>query len=401
MRLAMCIGGLLAILVVVPVARGADTKPAEELARLKKDLEKTWETLRSERKPGTTEAEQKAAVARYYKQAAALGRRALTVAETYPDAPEALKAVVWTLNSLDFSSETAPVHNAAYDLMARRYLDNDDILPVIRLAWVDAAKTTHAESFLRAAVERSTNLKVRALACFTLGRHQEQLIIAARDLDHPARGKPMQEWLGPERSRRIRELKPQELKREAEALFERTIREFADLQPMGKDFPPLGEQAHGDLFKMRNLAPGCTVPEIEGEDIDGKPMKLSDFRGKVTVISFWATWCGPCMGMVPDEKALVERMKGRPFVLIGVNGDEDRSRAKEVSAKEGIHWRSFWDGRGPDGIPVKWGVSGWPTVYLIDAKGVIRDGSLSLHGAALDKAVEDLVAETEAPAKKP
>ncbi|HKI21350.1 MAG TPA: TlpA family protein disulfide reductase, partial [Isosphaeraceae bacterium] len=97
----------------------------------------------------------------------------------------------------------------------------------------------------------------------------------------------------------------------------------------------------------------------------------------------------------------VARMNGRPFVLIGVNGDEDRSRAKEVSAKEGIHWRSFWDGGGPDGIPVKWGVSGWPTVYLIDAKGVIRDGSLSLRGAALDKAVEDLVAEAEAAAKKP
>ena len=273
--------------------------------------------------------------------------------------------------------------------------------PSSRLAWVDAAQTTHAESFLRAAIERSTNLKVRALACFTLGRHQEQLIIAARDLDHPARGKPMREWLGPERTRRIRELKPEELKREAEALFERTIQEFADLQPMGKAFNPLGEQARGDLFKMRNLAPGRTVPEIEGEDIDGKPMKLSDFRGKVTVISFWATWCGPCMGMVPGEKALVERMKGRPFVLIGVNGDDDRAKAKAVSAKEGIHWRSFWDGRGPDGIPVKWGVSGWPTVYLIDAKGVIHDGSLGLRGAALDKAVEDLVAETEAASKKP
>jgi thiol-disulfide isomerase/thioredoxin len=143
------------------------------------------------------------------------------------------------------------------------------------------------------------------------------------------------------------------------------------------------------------------TPEIEGEDIEGTPMKLANFRGKVILISFWATWCGPCMGMVPDEKNLVERMKGRPFVLVGMNGDEDRSRAREVAAREGISWRSFWEGGRPDGIPVRWGIVGWPTVYLIDAYGVIRDEGSRLRGADLDKAVEELVTEAEAAAKKP
>src|SRR5262249_135939 len=82
------------------------------------------------------------------------------------------------------------------------------------------------------------------------------------------------------------------------------------------------------------------------------------------------------MEQVPHEKALVERMKGRPFVLIGVNGDDDREKAKAVSAREGVNWRSFWPG-GPDrGIPLEWGVSLWPTVYVIDANGVIRDDGL-------------------------
>ena len=242
---------------------------------------------------------------------------------------------------------------------------------------------------------------MRALACFNLGRHQQQLIIAARNLDHPARGEFVRGRLGPEQVRRIRERKPEDLKREAEMLYERTIKEYGDLQPMGKVSPPLGEQARGDLFRLHHLEPGCTVPEIDGEDIDGRPMKLSEFRGKVVVISFWASWCGPCMGMVPPEKALVERMKGRPFVLVGVNGDEDRSAAKTVAAKEGINWRSFWDGGRLEGTAVKCGVSTWPTVYLVDAKGAIRDGGLGLRGAALDKAVADLVAEAEAAAKKP
>jgi hypothetical protein len=104
------------------------------------------------------------------------------------------------------------------------------------------------------------------------------------------------------------------------------------------------------------------------------------------------------MGMVPDERALVSRMKGRPFVLLGVNGDDDLAKAKEVSAKEGITWRSFWNG-GPHGpISLKWGVSGWPTVYLIDAHGIIRHDTM--RGPTLDKAVEALVAEAEASEKK-
>ena len=196
----------------------------------------------------------------------------------------------------------------------------------------------------------------------------------------------------------LRSLKPDELRREAATLFERTVREFSDARPLGKDFLALGEQAAGARFRLRNLEVGCTVPEIVGEDIDGKPMKLSEFRGKVVVISFWATWCGPCMGMVPGEKALVERMRGRPFVLIGVNGDDDRGQAKAVSVKEGINWRSFWEGGRQEGTPVRWAIDGWPTVYLIDAKGMIRDDALLGHD--LDKAVEALVAEAEAESKK-
>ena len=103
------------------------------------------------------------------------------------------------------------------------------------------------------------------------------------------------------------------------------------------------------------------------------------------------------MGLVPHEKALVDRMKGRPFVLVGVNGDDDREKARVVSGKEEITWRSFWSGGGPFGpIPKKWGIRGWPTVYLIDAKGVIRNDLIDgLDDDSLLKAVEPLVVEAE------
>ena len=80
-------GVLLAVVVGVPAARGADTKPADELARLKKDLEKSWEILEGERKPGTTDAEQRAAVDRYYERTRELARRALAAGRGEPGGP--------------------------------------------------------------------------------------------------------------------------------------------------------------------------------------------------------------------------------------------------------------------------------------------------------------------------
>ena len=117
------------------------------------------------------------------------------------------------------------------------------------------------------------------------------------------------------------------LRAESEALLERVINEFggiplapkwAKVKPDGRT---LADSARSKLEAMRSLAVGRVAPEIERQDIDGKPMKLSEYRGKVVVLCFWGTWCGPCMAMVPLEKALVERLKGRPFALLGINSD--------------------------------------------------------------------------------
>ena len=181
---------------------------------------------------------------------------------------------------------------------------------------------------------------------------------------------------------------------ETEKALETVIRDYADCPRLMKDGQrTLGEEAKQELYELQNLRVGKVAPGIEGQDLDGVKFKLSDYRGKVTTIAYWATWCGACMEMVPHERKLVERMKNLPFVLIGVNGDDDRNKAKQATVKESMTWRSFWNGtNGPHGpISQAWNVRAWPTVYVLDSKGVIRAKGVS--GKDLDAVVDQLVKE--------
>ena len=105
--------------------------------------------------------------------------------------------------------------------------------------------------------------------------------------------------------------------------------------------------------------------------------------------------------MYPHERSLVKRLKDKPFALIGVNSDKDLTKLRPRLKQENITWRSFWSG--PEGawgpIPMQWNVQGWPTLYLLDHRGVIR--FRGLRGAkAIDTAIDQLLAELEQDPKK-
>jgi hypothetical protein len=96
--------------------------------------------------------------------------------------------------------------------------------------------------------------------------------------------------------------------------------------------------------------------------------------------------------MYPHERSLVKRLEGQPFVLLGVNSDRDREALKKVMKKQGITWRSFWNGGSTQGpISSAWNVRGWPTIYVLDHKGVIR--YKNVRGERMDEAVDKLLAE--------
>jgi hypothetical protein len=101
--------------------------------------------------------------------------------------------------------------------------------------------------------------------------------------------------------------------------------------------------------------------------------------------------------MYPHERSLVKKMEGKPFALVGVNSDSDRAALKKVLQEENITWRSFFDG-GKIGGPIatRWAVEGWPTLYVIDHKGVIRHKHVGSPGdKVLDDEIEKLVKEAE------
>jgi hypothetical protein len=105
--------------------------------------------------------------------------------------------------------------------------------------------------------------------------------------------------------------------------------------------------------------------------------------------------------MYPHERSLVKRLEGKPFALVGINSDKDLDELHAAMAQEQITWPSWFDG-GSTGGPIAslYQVRAWPTIYVLDRRGVIR--FKDVRGEALDKAVDTLLAEPgPAPKEKP
>jgi AhpC/TSA family protein len=98
--------------------------------------------------------------------------------------------------------------------------------------------------------------------------------------------------------------------------------------------------------------------------------------------------------MYGHERSLVQRFRGRPFVILGVNSDEDRHMLRKVMARQGLPWRAWWDGGQPGGpVATRYQVRAWPTIFVIDADGIIRYSGNQLAGQ--EQIIEKLVRQAE------
>lgn len=194
----------------------------------------------------------------------------------------------------------------------------------------------------------------------------------------------------------LKQLDPEKIVAEAEELAKLIEQKYKDAKlPRGT----VGEtvtRLMTSLRNMPNLRVGKNAPEIESTTLDGKKAKLSDLRGKVVVLDFWATWCGPCRAMIPHERELVERLKDKPFVFVSISADAEKDTLTKFLDKTPMPW-VHWHNGATGGAMDTYSIEFFPTIYVLDDKGVIR--YKGVRGEAMDKAVDTLLKEKEDAAK--
>jgi thiol-disulfide isomerase/thioredoxin len=146
------------------------------------------------------------------------------------------------------------------------------------------------------------------------------------------------------------------------------------------------------------LFPSCSADatvgqplDIKFQSIDGKAVDLSAMKGKVVLVDFWATWCGPCVGEIPHVKAAYEKLHSKGFEIVGISLDSDKGRLEAFVKEKGMTWPQFFDGKGwKNEISTKFGIHSIPAMWLVDKKGKLVDKNGRQDLAAK---VEKLLAE--------
>jgi thiol-disulfide isomerase/thioredoxin len=101
---------------------------------------------------------------------------------------------------------------------------------------------------------------------------------------------------------------------------------------------------------------------------------LKNLKGKVVLIDFWATWCGPCVGELPHVKEAYNELHGKGFEVVGISLDSDKSKLTKFVADKKMEWPQYFDGKQWENeISTKYGIQSIPAMWLIDKKGNLRD----------------------------
>ena len=161
--------------------------------------------------------------------------------------------------------------------------------------------------------------------------------------------------------------------------------------PYAEEAPESTPPSTSESIVLRDMG---KAPEFTLKSINGETVRLDDFHGKVVLLDFWATWCGPCGKSVPELKRLNKDFSGEDFVIVSVNLRENMNKVKSFAFTEGMTWTILLDSDGQ--VADSYGVRAIPTFILIDRHGRIRlkiTGLTPNFYETLSDAINQLLAE--------
>jgi peroxiredoxin len=152
----------------------------------------------------------------------------------------------------------------------------------------------------------------------------------------------------------------------------------------------LGRLSGGGMGAAARLK-GRPAPDFTADALDGNTVRLSDYRGKVVLLDFWASWCAPCRHEMPNVKRVYDAYHAQGLEIIGISLDRAVSDARSFADEHGMSWIQVWDSQsGGPGPADQYGVTAIPMTFLIDRDGMVRE--IGLRGSALDAPIEGLLA---------
>lgn len=143
------------------------------------------------------------------------------------------------------------------------------------------------------------------------------------------------------------------------------------------------------IRQLEGMAVGALAPDIEASTPDGKTIKLSDFRGKVVMVDFWASWCRPCRMENPNVLKAYTKYHPKGFEILGVSLDDNKAKWEAAIQQDGLVWNHISDLRGWQAEPAQvYGVSSIPATVLVDREGKII--ARNLRGPSLEQKLAEI-----------
>jgi len=139
------------------------------------------------------------------------------------------------------------------------------------------------------------------------------------------------------------------------------------------------------------LARARMAPAFAVTTLDGQHISMDDLQGKVVLLDFWATWCGPCREALPHLRNIAKKFDGQPLVVLSVSLDANEAQWKKFIAENGMTWAQYRDGGFTSPISKLFGVTAIPHTFTIDAEGVLQDEHIG--DAAIEGKLKKLLAQ--------